>query len=241
MKYINSRFQRRSMVFTGIPSIFSTKVKAAKNFPVAPCSFPFDAGHKGTLLNEKFNIKTHRNYIFTLEFHHNGGSGAVNLSKLLNAEYGLFVASSINSDHPIRVTDEYFMEKKEFFSAQERGVAITEAHQKYNKALRTAIDFENKNVDFMWLPQNLKALIPILISITKIELNGDRIIIFDESIDTLGTFVGGDGRFDRKITVEELRPGTYELHAETIRDSPLFFDIPINLGITYHSKTVILK
>ena len=73
------------------------------------------------------------------------------------------------------------------------------------------------------------------------ELNGSNSIIANESIDTLGTFAGGNGRFDRQITVEELRPGTYEIHAETIHDSPLFFDTPIRLGITYHSNTKLLK
>ena len=233
--------RRKLIAFMGWFSIFARQASAVQGPPVAPCSFPFDASRKDSVLEEKFSIDKHRNYIFTLEFYHDGGDGAKKLSALLDADYALFTVSSNNSSSPTLVIADDFLEKKTFSSVQEKGRALTEATVKYDQARRSAIWAKDENKKYAWRPRNLSGLIPITIEIVKLEPSGVRSVLSHESVDTLGTFRGGNGHFDRQITVEDLRPGTYEVRAETVRDSPLFFGTQIRLGITYHPNTTILN
>ena len=237
MKMISNK-KRDILIVFGLLFILEKKVFANDDFIYAPCSFPFDAAHNNVVLVERFRVEEHRYYNIRLDFYHQGGEKAEALRKLLNDEEALFLTDSIKSGVPIRITYDYFMRKKTFSSVHEKNAELTEAFSKYNDAMHEAIKSNNsENNKFLYLPQNKKGLIPLYVKVSSVKDNGQQEVIFEKILDTLGMDAGGGGRFARNIYGAVLQPDvTYEITAKTMRDSPLFFENPIQLGITFNPK-----
>ena len=226
------------MAFMSLSPAFLSRASSAENFPVAPCSFPFDAAHRGISVRERFVVTKERNYFVSLFFHHTGGEGAKKLAELIDADEALFTAESIRLGQPVRVTSDDFMEQKSFSSIHEKNAALTTADSKYMDAVHTAINsrFTNQQSEFAFLPRNTKGVIPISIELVKIDGTKITNVLERKTFDTNGTDGGGSERLSRVVTGATLSPGLYEVHVETLRDSPLFFDVPITLAITYRPK-----
>jgi hypothetical protein len=95
---------RRTMIsLLGLfPWLSKFAFAAGSELLMAPCSFPFDASRLGTALDVQFRVNVYRNYIFTLEFHHNGGEDATRVNELVgNGNYKYFTQESADSDHPV--------------------------------------------------------------------------------------------------------------------------------------------
>jgi Domain of unknown function (DUF5625) len=187
---------------------------AGSELLTAPCSFPFDASRLGTALDVQFIVKVYRNYIFTLEFHHNGGDDAKRVDELVgNGNYKYFTRESSDSDHPVSPEASNTLQ----------GVKQVQEGVRTGKVVTRATDF--------------RGAIPIHIRVSRAD-NHVLEVMTDETISTLGKISGGGGRFDRMVTVEALKPGRYRLEVNTTQDSPRFHAVSIRLGITYHPNTL---
>lgn len=199
------------VVFLLIISKFA--LAATAEIPTAPHSFPFDASRNDTILDVQFRTNTYRNYIFTLEFHHEGGDDGMRMLRLIgDGNYKIFTRESADTSHPISPAFPNTLEGSELVAA---GV---------------------RNGKFVSRPTDFSGTIPIHIKISRLN-NQETEIITDETIETLGYFSGGSGKINRIITVEALKPGIYRLQANTIQNSQRFIGATINLGITYHPNT----
>ncbi|MDR3410204.1 MAG: DUF5625 family protein [Formivibrio sp.] len=207
---------RRTLIFVmGLfPWLLKNASAVGPEISTAPCSFPFDASQNGSVLDVQFRVKDYRNYIFTLEFHHQGGDEGMRVLQLVgDGTYKLYTRESADTDHP----------------ATPVVPNTVEGVQRVNEGLRTG--------EFVRRPTDFSGAIPIHLRISRSDSQALEIIT-DETIQTLGHFAGGGGSIDRMITVEALKPGLYRLQANTTQDSPRFVGIPIKLGITYNAKAM---
>ena len=206
---------RRTMIslLSLFPWLSKFAFAAGSYLPTAPCSFPFDASRIGTALDVQFRVKTYRNYIFTLAFHHKGGEDGKRVMKLVgDGDFKYFTRESADTDHPILVT-----------------APNLDAANKRDAGLRTG-EVVTRATDF-------SGEIPIHIRVSKADSPSVEFMT-DETIKTLEVFAYAGGRIDRMITVVALKPGLYRLQANTTQDSPRFATVPIGLGVTYHSNTL---
>lgn len=186
---------------------------AGTDLPTAPCSFPFDASRMGTALDVQFRVKTYRNYIFTLEFHHKGGEDAKRVDGLVgNGAFKYFTKESADTDHPVLVT-----------------APTLDASYKRDAGLRSG-DVVSRQTDF-------SGDIPIHMRVIKDD-SPTLEVIANETVQTFGHFRGGQGSIDRMITVIALKPGVYRLQANTTQDTPRFATVSINMGISYRAKVL---
>ena len=187
---------------------------AGSDLPTAPCSFPFDASRMGTALDIQFRVKTYRNYIFTLAFHHKGGEDGKRVMKLVgDGDFKYFTKESADTDHPV---------------PPEAPNTLAGAKQ-VQEGVRTG-EIVTRATDF-------SGAIPIYIRVSRADSQALEVMT-DETIKTLEVFAYAGGRIDRMITVVALKPGLYRLQANTTQDSPRFATVPIGLGVTYHSNTL---
>jgi len=160
----------------------------------------------------QFRVKDYRNYIFTLEFHHQGGDEGKRVLQLVgDGAEQYFTRESADTDHPVHPV-----------------LPHTLAGMKQRDAgLRTG--------EIVTRPTDFSGAVPVHIRISRSDTQAPEVMA-DDTIKTLGHISGGNGRIDRMITVEALKPGLYRLQANTTQDSPRFAGIPIKLGITYNAK-----
>lgn len=211
---------------------------ATEKPPVAPCAFPFNASRKGTSITERFAVTHRRGYTFYLYIHHNADEKARELLKVLDAEYALFTTESVRAGKPVRLTSNDFMDATNFSSIHEKNEALTKANSKYWDAVQKAIGarLEKRDFQYLWLPQNLRGLTPIVLELTKIETDGRRIVLIErQSFDAIG-LESANAYFQMPITGMLLEVGIYEIHVETSQDKPLFSNMPIQLGISFRAK-----
>lgn len=216
-----SRLRRKLIGWLGISGLIPAGSNAETVPPTAPCSFPFDFSRKGNRTIQSFLIKDSRTYLFTIEFLHNGGNDAIKLRELLDPVYLTVTQETAHSDHPVIVSAEYLR--------LHGGGTPTERNQRLWQGLRSGL--------FVQKPTNLAGVIPLRIRISAWDKVVNEPLSRTEQVDTLGWFAGGNGRFQREIVVQDLKPGLYQLEVETVKDSPAFFQRTMRLGITYQPKT----
>lgn len=210
------------------------------NIVYTPCFFPFDASHKNVTLTKRFRVRLRRHYEFSLNFLHNGGEEAEELYQLLDDDEALFLTSSLSSNHPVRITDDDFMEKKQFSSQEEKNAALSEAAGQYQQAVVKAriAQFKGMQNKYSYLPQKKQGIIPLHIELCSIA-NDERIVIFQRDCNSIGFDSGGNGKFTRNFTSELLVPHTtYEVTVKTVQNSPLFFGRKILLGIEFDPRFI---
>lgn len=231
-------FKRNPLESIGIAPIIHQYFGAREATPTAPCAFPFDASKKGVSLKEKFYTDKQRGYIFYLYIHHNSDGRTKELLRILNANSALFDAQSVRTGRPIRITSDNFMDEKNFSSIRQQNDALTKANTKYWDAVHKAIGAKlNKQAcEYLWLPQNLEGMVPLVLELARVDVNGQRIMIIDrQPFNALG-FDSANRYFHMPITGAVLDAGLYEVHAETTQDKPLLFDMKIEFGISFRAK-----
>ena len=207
---------RRSMIsLLGLfPWLSKFAFAAGSDLPTAPCSFPFDASRKDTVLDVQFRVKDYRNYIFTLEFHYEKEVDGMRVRELVgDGAFKYFTKESADTDHPV---------------PPQAPNTLAGAKQ-VQEGVRTG--------DVVSRQTNFSGDIPIHIRVIK----GDSAaleVVTNETVQTFGRFRGGQGSIDRMITVIALKPGVYRLQANTTQDSPRFTTVSINMGISYRAKVL---
>jgi len=236
---MNSMSRRGFLILVGLIPFSMRGIFAETIAMIAPCAFSFDASHAGVVVTGRFSVRERRRYKITLSFFHKGGEDAENLRKLLDSQEALYLTDSLKSTSPIKVTYENFMGKGSFSSSQERSAALTEAAAKYDEAVREAIRsrFDGVKYEYSYVPQNKKGLIPLSVRLSEVESDREESLIFEKKLDTLGMESGGGGKFTREIFSADLRPGkSYELTVKALRDSPLFFDREMKIGVIFDPR-----
>lgn len=194
--------------------LFNNASALGSEISTAPCSFPFNASRNDSVLDVQFRIKDYRNYIFTLEFHHQGGDEGMRVMKLVgDGAEQYFTRESADTDHPVHPVIPHTL------------------------AGMNQLDAGLRSGEIVTRPTDFSGAIPIHLLISRLDSPTPEIIA-DETIQTLARISGGNGRIDRQITVEALKPGLYRVQANTTQDSPRFSGIPIKLGITYNAKAM---
>ncbi|MEO5340553.1 MAG: DUF5625 family protein [Magnetococcus sp. MYC-9] len=194
--------------------------------PTPPCYFDFDASHQGSFASQLFQVKVHRYYDVVLAFLHAfGGEDSQKLAELMNANVRVFTRETADSDNPVEVTKDYL--------AKHVGGTLTEMYKAETRALASG--------EFVRRPTEFRGQIPIWLEVSQVDEAGQSTPILSKTVQTIGMDGGGQYGFKREIATIALRPGLYRLQARSLQDSPLFFDRPSKIGVTYHYNFPPLK